>query len=207
MRKLFNILAWGTLILAVIVIFGRDLFIDSNQVVNETNQLDKSVGQALIGGDFALIDTHNKPFASKNMKGKPSLVYFGFTSCPDVCPTDMANISKTLDMLGDDANKLNALFITVDPKRDTPEKMSDYLSNFNKSIIGLTGSKEAVDEAANAYKVYHQEENRTSSTDYTMNHSAFIYLMDKNGAYLTHFNHGAAPEVMVAKLQELIGEE
>ncbi len=153
-------------------------------------------GVAQIGGAFTLEDTNKKPVHDTDFMGKWMLVYFGFTYCPDVCPLGLATISQVMTMLGEDASKVQPLFITLDPERDTPEQLKSYLSHFNDRIIGLTGSAEQVKNAAAAYRVYHNKVAEKDSTNYLIDHSAFMYLMDTNGNYVTHF----APDATVAQI-------
>ncbi|AFK54986.1 SCO family protein [Tistrella mobilis] len=162
-----------------------------------------SSGRALIGGPFALNDQTGKPVTDQDFRGRLMLVYFGYTFCPDVCPTDLQKISAVMEMLGPDADKVAPVFITVDPERDTTDQMARYLSLFNDHITGLTGTPEAIAAAAKEYRVYYQAvRDDASATDYLVDHSAFIYLMDREGAYLTHFNRGDTPDTIVAAIKQ-----
>ena len=140
-----------------------------------------STGSALIGGPFTLVDQRSQPFTDKNLRGRPSLVFFGFTYCPEVCPTTLTHMSAWLKALGPDADKLNVVFITIDPERDTPRQMASYLSAFDPRIRGLTGSPNAIDKVASAYRVYHKKIPLAGGS-YTMDHSAVIYAMDRTGS-------------------------
>lgn len=142
---------------------------------------------AAVGGPFHLIDQNGKPVSDTDMKGRPFLVFFGFTHCPDVCPTTLFEISEVLRKLGPDADRTGALFITVDPERDTPAAMKDYLSNFDPHLRGLTGDPAAVNAAIKAYRVYAKKV-PLDGGDYTMDHTAIVYLMDKNGHFVAPFN-------------------
>ena len=135
-----------------------------------------------IGGPFALVDHTGKPRTDADFRGKLMLVYFGFTWCPDICPTDLQNIGLALDELGDAADKVQPLFITVDPARDTPEHLRDYVPMFHPRLIGLTGSAAAIHSAAAAYRVYFAQV-PLKGDDYTVDHSSFIYLMGADGKY------------------------
>ena len=150
-------------------------------------------GEVTIGGPFSLINQDGKPVTEATYKGKLMLVYFGFTYCPDICPTDVSIMSQAMKQLGTDAAKIVPLFITIDPERDTVQQMKSYLSNFNPPVEGLTGDRKAIDAVIKEYKVYAQKVPRKDVNDYTMDHSAYMYLMDGNGKYLTHFKHGTAP--------------
>src|SRR5947209_15926558 len=142
-----------------------------------------------IGGPFALIDQSGKPRTDKDFRGKLMLVYFGFTYCPDVCPTDLQNIGLALDMLGEAGERIQPLFITVDPARDTPEHLKDYVPMFHPRLIGLTGDAAAIHSAAAAYRAYYAQV-PLKDDDYTVDHSSFVYLMGADGEYLGFFPPG-----------------
>jgi protein SCO1/2 len=151
-----------------------------------------------VGGPFALIDHTGRPRTERDFRGRLMLVYFGFTYCPDVCPTDLQAIGLALDKLGNDADNVQPLFITVDPERDTPEHLADYVRMFHPRLIGLTGSAEAVRKAADAYKVYYAKVGLgKDAADYTVDHTAFIYLMDRDGNYLGFFPPGTSADRIV----------
>ena len=139
-----------------------------------------SSGMADVGGPFTLIDQRGRPFTDKDLKGKPSLIFFGFTYCPEVCPTTLTHISAWLKSLGPDADKLNIVFVSIDPKRDTPGQLASYLTSFDPRIHGLTGTEAAVDKVADEYRVYHRKVPLPGG-GYTMDHSAVIYALDRNG--------------------------
>ncbi len=154
---------------------------------------------ALIGGPFALEDGNGKTVSDQTLKGRPFLVYFGYTHCPDVCPTELARIS---DILGKMGNKpIPALFITVDPERDTPKIMQDYVSSFNPAIVGLSGSQQAVEAAEKTFRVYARKGEKRPDGDYSMDHSSIVYLMDKNGAFVEAFNVERPPEEAAKDLE------
>ena len=139
-----------------------------------------------IGGPFTLIDQEGKTVTAADFKGEPILVFFGYTHCPDVCPTTLDSLSQMLKALGPD-RKAAALFITLDPSRDTPSVMKDYLSSFDPRIVGLTGSQSAIDDVARAYRVYVKKV-PTGDGNYSVDHTSVVYLMDKNGAFVESFN-------------------
>jgi protein SCO1/2 len=140
-----------------------------------------------VGGPFRLVDQSGRAVTDQDLKGRPFLVFFGFTHCPDVCPTTLFEVSEVLRQLGPDADGVRALFVTVDPERDTPEKLKDYLSNFDPHLIGLTGTPDAVDRMLKAYRVYYKKV-PTEGGGYTMDHTALVYLMDKQGRFVAPFN-------------------
>ena len=154
---------------------------------------------ALIGGPFALQDGEGATISDQTLRGRPFLVYFGYTHCPDVCPTELARISDILTQMGDKA--IPALFITVDPERDTPKLMRDYVSSFNSRIIGLSGSPQAIEAAEKAYRVFARKGQSQPDGDYSMDHSSIVYLMDKNGAFVEAFNLERSPEEAVKELE------
>jgi protein SCO1 len=147
---------------------------------------------ALIGGPFALQDGAGKTVSDQTLKGRPFLVYFGYTHCPDVCPTELARISDILGKMGD--KSIPALFITVDPERDPPKVMQDYVSSFNPAVIGLSGSQQAIEATEKTFRVYARKGKPQPDGDYSMDHSSIIYLMDKNGAFVEAFNVERSPE-------------
>jgi cytochrome oxidase Cu insertion factor (SCO1/SenC/PrrC family) len=156
-----------------------------------------------IGGPFALIDHAGKRRTDEDFRGELMLVYFGFTYCPDVCPTDLQNIGLALDMLGAAAEHVQPLFITVDPARDTPDHLKDYVPMFHPRLIGLTGEAAAIHAAAAAYRVYYAQV-PLKDDDYTVDHSSFIYLMGVDGKYLGFFPPGAPPEQIVETLRRYV---
>jgi protein SCO1/2 len=142
---------------------------------------------AAIGGPFQLVDQNGKPFTDQDMKGKPYLVFFGFTHCPDICPTTLFEMSQLMRKLGPDADRAGTLFITVDPGRDTPAIIKDYLASFDPHLRGLTGDQAAIDQAIKDYRVYAKKV-PLQNGDYTMDHTAIVYLMDKDGQFVAPFD-------------------
>jgi protein SCO1/2 len=160
-----------------------------------------AIQTAAIGGPFHLIDQDGQPFSDQDLKGKAFLVFFGFTHCPDVCPTTLFEISEVMRKLGPDADRTAALFISVDPERDTPEAMKDYLSSFDPHLRGLTGDAASLAAVAKAYRVYYKKV-PLEGGDYTMDHTAIIYLMDKDGRFVSPFNMKRTVEVAAAELRK-----
>ena len=159
--------------------------------------LPESQGRAAIGGPFSLIDTTGTRRTEKDYLGKPMLVFFGFTNCPDICPSGLQTLSIALDALGEKADRLTPIFITVDPERDTPEALAAYVKSFHARIQGLTGSPEEVQAAIKAYRVYAKKvPDESDPTRYSVDHSAFFYLMDAQGNYVKHFVHSTDAEVL-----------
>ncbi|WP_414645024.1 SCO family protein [Bosea sp. (in: a-proteobacteria)] len=150
----------------------------------------RQAGQSLassVGGPFSLTTAEGKTLTDKDLRGAPFLVFFGFTHCPDICPTKLFEISEVLRAAGTKGEKLRALFISVDPERDTVETLKSYLGSFDPRIIGLTGDRAAIDAAIKAYRGYSKKV-PLKDGDYTMDHTALVYLMDKNGGFVGAFN-------------------
>jgi protein SCO1/2 len=164
-----------------------------------------TVGQATVGGPFTLTDHTGKTVTDQTYRGKYMLVYFGFTFCPDVCPTGLQVMSAALDRIGPKAEKVTPIFITVDPERDTQEQMALYVSSFHPSLVGLTGTPEQIQAAAKAYRVYFQKVKDEKSTgEYTMDHTSIIYLMDPQGKFVTHFTHATPAESMAERIAKVL---
>jgi protein SCO1/2 len=165
----------------------------------------QSSGAALIGGPFSLVGADGKPVTDRDFRGRYMLIFFGFTHCPDICPAELQVIAQALEQLGDKAKKVVPIFITLDPERDTPEAMANYVKSFGPNFVGLTGSPEAIAAAAKAYRVaYSKVENKASAGDYSVDHSALAYLMDPEGRYVTHFSYGLSADQMAEKLEKLL---
>jgi len=154
---------------------------------------------ASVGGPFSLTAQDGRTVTDADFRGAPYLVFFGFTHCPDVCPTTLFEISEVLRAAGTEGQRLKALFITVDPERDTPEVMKSYLASFDPRIVGLTGSPEAVARVLKAYKVYARKV-PTSDGDYTMDHTAMVYLMDAEGRFVNGFDLKRPPDAAARDL-------
>jgi protein SCO1/2 len=158
---------------------------------------------AAIGGPFRLVDQAGGEITEADLRGKPSLVFFGFTHCPDVCPTALFDMSEVLTRLGPDAGKVNVLFVTVDPERDTPAQLKEYLSSFDPHLKGLTGEPAAVADMLRAYRVYAKKV-PLDGGGYTMDHTALVYLMDKEGRFVAPFNLKRRPEEAAADLRRYL---
>lgn len=162
-----------------------------------------------IGGPFELVNQDGRTVTQADFAGKLMLVYFGFTYCPDICPAELLVMSQALDALGDQASQVVPVFITVDPKRDTPEKMKEYVAAFHPSFVGLTGSEEQVSAAAKAYRVYYRyaaaKPGGELGDDYRVDHTSYVYLMDREGKYLAHFVQGQGPETIAEGIKAQLG--
>jgi len=179
----------ASIVLIIVLVSGRDPV--------------PSAGASAIGGPFSLVDQDGRPVTDKDLRGRPFLVFFGFTHCPDVCPTALFEISEVLGKLGPDAGKVSALFVTVDPERDTPAQMKDYLSSFNPRLVGLTGDPAAIAAVAKEYRVYVKKV-PLDHGDYTMDHTALVYLMDKDGRFVAPFNLKRSTEDAAADLRRYL---
>ena len=183
------------LLILGVFLAGLVLFSTLVLIVGGRNPVTGVLSPAAIGGPFQLVDQDGRAVSEQDFKGKPFLVFFGFTHCPEICPAALFEMSEVLHKLGPDAERVNVLFITVDPERDTPAALKTYLSNFHPSFTGLTGSASEIKEVAGAFRVaYGKEEGK--GDNYLMFHSTLIYLMGPDGAYLAHFRHSEAPERM-----------
>ncbi|MBO0738450.1 MAG: SCO family protein [Alphaproteobacteria bacterium] len=156
-----------------------------------------------IGGPFRLTDQNGKTVTDADLRGKWTLVYFGYTHCPDACPTALNDISIALEELGAERQAVQPVFITVDPERDTPEALKAYVASFDAPILALTGSPEQVSQAAKAYRVYYAKHPEPGG-DYSMDHSSVIYVMDPQGRFTASFTHESKPEDIAQRLKKLL---
>ena len=179
----------ASIVLVIVLVSGRDPV--------------PSAGASAIGGPFSLVDQNGRTVTDKDLRGRPFLVFFGFTHCPDVCPTALFEISEVLGKLGPDAQRVSALFVTVDPERDTPAQMKDYLSSFDPHLLGLTGDPAAIAAVAKEYRVYVKKV-PLDHGDYTMDHTALVYLMDKDGRFVAPFNLKRSTEDAAADLRRYL---
>ena len=192
-------------ILLMTAAFAAGLVLCFGIVLIVTGRLSTPVAQqvAAIGGPFKLTDQNGKVVTDQDLKGRPTLMFFGFTNCPDVCPTALFEVSEILRALGPDAERMRALFITIDPERDTPAVIKDYLSSFDPRIIGVTGDDAAIAAAEKSYRVYAKKV-PTDGGSYTMDHTAIVYLMSKDGRFVAPFNMKRRPEEAAAELKRYL---
>ncbi|MCW9045052.1 MAG: SCO family protein [Alphaproteobacteria bacterium] len=174
----------------------------------QAGSISKTVGTPLVGGAFELTDHNGKDVTEKDYLGKHLLIYFGYTYCPDVCPTSLQVMIDALEAMGPDAEKVIPMFITIDPERDTPEVLKEYVSQFDSRLIGLTGSKEAIKSVAKAYRVYRakveDEGAEGKDMDYLMDHTSITYLMGPDSKFKKHFAHGYEPTKMAERIKSLL---
>jgi len=157
-----------------------------------------------IGGPFQLVDQNGKTITDADLKGRWSLIYFGYTHCPDACPTALNDISIALADLGAKRDEVRPIFITVDPERDTPEALKAYVTAFDAPILALTGTPEQIAKAAKGYRVYYAKHPEAGG-DYSMDHSSVIYIMDPEGRFTASFTHENSPEQIAERLKKLVG--
>ena len=164
-----------------------------------------ATGTALVGGPFSLTDQDGRKVTDKDFLGKYMLVFFGYTYCPDICPTELQVMSAALDNLGAKADEIQPIFVTFDPQRDTPEVLKQYVTNFHPRLIALTGTPEEIAVAAKAYRVFYSKiENSSGPDTYLMDHSTITYLMDKEGKFLKHFSYSTDAAALAQALEKAI---
>jgi len=183
---------WGLVVLAVIVVAALAL----------TQKKGGNLAISSIGGPFSVVDQNGQPVTEAALKGHPSAMFFGFTFCPDVCPTTLMQASQWLKQLGPDGDKLKVYFVTVDPERDTPEQMKNYLHAFDSRIIGLTGTREQIDPMLKAFRVYSKKVGE--GEDYMMDHAAAVYLLDSDANFVGTADYHESEETIMAKLKRLV---
>ncbi|MBU1212584.1 MAG: SCO family protein [Alphaproteobacteria bacterium] len=194
-----RLVLWGLVAVAAVVVGA--LFL--GQMQEAARQGASLPGAARFGGDFELVDQNSKTFSSDSLKGRPYAVFFGFTHCPDICPTTLFEMTRHLEALGPKADRLQVLFITVDPARDTPEQLQQYLSAFDPRIVGLSGSEAQIADVAKKYRIV-AEKVVTSDGSYTMNHTATVFLFDGKGALTSTLSWEEDEKTRQAKLQRLV---
>jgi protein SCO1/2 len=182
--------------ISIYTFINKDFF--SNNLVQVIERQD-----SLPGGHFVLKDQNNQIFNSAASQ-KLMLIYFGFTYCPDVCPTTLIKVSDIIDRLKEDSKEINSIFITVDPERDTTEILSDYVSAFHQDIIGLTGTKGEIEKVTEDWGVYYQKEILDGEEDYTMNHLDIIFLANANGEFIDYFPPKIQSVLIVEKIKNIL---
>jgi len=163
-------------------------------------------GKAPVGGPFTLTDQHGKRRSLSDFRGKLVLLYFGYTFCPDVCPTDLLAMARLMALMGADAEKLQPVFVTLDPARDTAAVLRDYAAAFDARIVALRGTEAETRRVATLYKTYYEKVGAAGSNNYVIDHTAFIYLIDREGRYVAFFPPGTTPERMQVMVREALAE-
>ena len=175
-----------------------------DRLVNGVSQSTQGIslaGGISVGGPFTLVDTNGREVTDQTFRGKWMLIYFGYTFCPDVCPTELQTMATAMDSLGPLADKVTPIFITVDPDRDTVAALAEYVKLFDTRLIGLTGSEAQVSAATRAYRVYYAKAASKDNSSYLMDHSSFLYLMGPDGTFRALFRQGIAPEELAAAIR------
>ena len=189
--------------LVIATAFAASLVVGLLVVFWAMGGVSKVAQPAAIGGPFQLTDQNGKAVTDNSLRGKPTLIFFGYTHCPDVCPTSLFEMSEVLRAMGKDADKVNALFISVDPERDTPATMKEYLSSFDPHLEGLSGDPAETAKVITSYRVYAKKV-PSKDGDYTMDHTPLIYLMDRDGRFVSPFNLKRTPEEAAADLKKYL---
>lgn len=166
----------------------------------------QSSGEALIGGPFSMVNHKGETVTEKNFAGKPMLLFFGYTWCPDVCPTELQVMAEALRQLGDKGRDIQPILVSIDPARDTPKVLGEYVANFGEQFVGLTGTAEQVKAMADAYRVYYAKvENKDTPDAYLMDHSSIIYLMGTDGKFLKHFTYSTDAKALGEGIAKALG--
>lgn len=200
MRRPFLLIIVGGFLLGALI--GAGILILNTDTGN--NRVTTS-GKALVGGPFELVGKDGKTVTDEDFRGRYMLVFFGFTHCPDICPAELQVMSAALDGLGSDGDKVVPIFISLDPERDTPDAVTAYVENFGPNFVGLSGSPEAIAKAATAYRVTYQKfQDESTGDNYSIDHSALLYLMGPDGEYITHIPYGTPADKMTETLRRYL---
>ena len=191
MSKKFFLTLLSSLLILLVLSIGTGLWVYKQ---TKSNNLNKAT---LVGGSYSLTDHNGKKVTDKSFPNKFKIIYFGYTFCPDICPTGMAVISQALDLLGNKAQRIKPLFITVDPKRDNIEIMAEYHSHFHPSFSNLTGTLDQIRRVAKLYRVYYKKSDASEAENYLMDHSSIMYVLSPEGEYINHFG----PEITPAQIE------
>lgn len=187
----------GIVLIAAVALGARSLILSAP----ETAASQPSRGLPTIGGPFTLTDQNGRTVTDADFHGRYMLIYFGYTYCPDVCPTSLQVMADALDLLGPKADEITPVLITIDPQRDTSELLRDYVANFHPRMVGLTGTQEQIAAAAKAYRVYFAKAEQDGGV-YLMDHSSIVYLMGKDGSFLGHFGHNTPADKMAEGIRK-----
>ena len=192
MSKKFFLTLLSSLLILLVLSIGTGLWIYKQ---TKNNNLNKAT---LVGGSYNLTDHNGNKVTDKSFSNKFKIIYFGYTFCPDICPTGMAVISQALDLLGNKAKRIKPIFITVDPKRDNVEIMAEYHSHFHPSFSNLTGTLDQIRRVAKLYRVYYKKSDASEAENYLMDHSSIMYVLSPEGEYINHFGPEITPAQIVA---------
>lgn len=195
--KTLRIILWG----GVLVFAGL-----LGWLTFQVTQSKEQISEAPFGVPFELVDQTGKPITEQAFRGKPTALFFGFTHCPEICPTTLFELNGWLEKVDPDGTRLQAYFVTVDPERDTPELLNNYISNVTKRVIGIAGPPEKVAEVIKGFRVYAKKvplDEKDPNGDYTMDHTASVFLLDAEGRFKGTISYGENPDVAVQKLENL----
>ena len=198
----FALVTVGVAILAYTIGFK----LDNVEKVTQKLGPEQAGGAPTIGGPFTLVDQAGRKVTDKDFRGQYLMIYFGYTYCPDVCPTSLTNMSDAIDLLGEKGAKVTPMLITIDPARDTSEHLREYATYFHPRLHALTGSPEQIAAVAKAYRVYYSKVKQEDETedDYLMDHSSVTYVMGPDGQFRLHFSHGTDAETIASRLRDLL---
>lgn len=175
-------------------------------LMSSPQQGQRSFGEALVGGPFTMVNQKGETVTEKSFAGKPMLLFFGYTYCPDVCPTELQVMAEALRQLGDKASDIQPILVSIDPARDTPQVLADYVANFGPQFVGLTGTPDQVKAMADAYRVFYAKvENKDDPQAYLMDHSSIIYLMGADGKFLKHFTYSTDAKALAEGIAAALG--
>jgi protein SCO1/2 len=207
MRRSLLLLVAVLMALAAVAAVGSWWLLERAQPPQGGLERSESSQTVSIGGPFELTAHTGARMSDRDFRGRWLLLFFGYTYCPDVCPTTLGTVAVVMDELGALAEQVQPLFVTVDPERDTPEVLAEYVAQFHPSIVGLTGTPEEIAAVAKAWRVFYRKvvPEGGNAADYLMDHSAYLYLIDPNGNFLRVFSHTQSPEEIASALLELIG--
>ena len=200
------------LLLSIVIMavgFGIKIFnVQNNSLqLNSSTTIEKghSTGTPMIGGSFSLINQDGNIISNETYRGKYVLIFFGYTFCPDICPSTLSNFSSAMDLLGNDAMHVKPVFVSIDPARDSPEALKSYLTHFHKSFDGLTGNLEQIKHIKKIFRIFavKSQASEPGSNNYLMDHSSISYLLGPDGKFITFFRYGAEAEVIATKLKNL----
>ena len=191
MSKKFFLTLLSSLLILLVLSIGTGLWVYKQ---TKNNNLNKAT---LVGGSYSLTDHNGNSVTDKSFSDKFKIIYFGYTFCPDICPTGMAVISQALDLLGNKAKRIKPIFITVDPKRDNVEIMAEYHNHFHPSFSNLTGTLDQIRRVAKLYRVYYKKSDASEAENYLMDHSSIMYVLSPEGEYINHFG----PEITPAQIE------
>jgi protein SCO1 len=188
----------------IVLLFLILICLVSCQNSNQQTFVGKDISSVRMDTAFSLKDFNGRIRTLEDFKGKVVVLFFGFTHCPDICPTTLTDLKKTMVLLKDKASAVQVIFITLDPARDTEDVLKKFIPTFNSSFLGLTGTESDIDKVANQLKIFNKKVNDGSKAGYTIDHSAGLYVIDKKGSIKLHISNGQKPEDLASDLAKLI---